>query len=156
MSSNARRLAAPLLTAAALAGAALAPAAQAAPLRTSLPIVVKPTPVVWKPFPFNLAPRFNDYFTCLTYGGKTWVYTDFVDPYGDDAQLTVRLSSQYLAPTTMGVSTGYHGVFFYKELPAVPSGTVFRVTATDPGGLSSPTYTSAIQYDGSCSAATKL
>lgn len=101
---------------------------------------------------FNQAPVFNDYLDCV--GGH--VYTDFVDPDGDDALMSVQLAVYrpsvghwtYHAMTNTGPTV--HGVFFWTELadhginPATVSGYAFR--ATDQAGIKS----GWVYADGDC------
>lgn len=66
-------------------------------------------------------PVFNNYLACV--GG--WVYTDFVDPDGNEANIHALIA--VFRPNYGGWSTfnmvntggGAHGVFFYQELAAI-------------------------------------
>jgi hypothetical protein len=92
---------------------------------------------------YNQAPVFNDYLACV--GG--YVYTDFVDPDGNDALMSVEMAVYrpsvghwtYHPMTNTGPSI--HGVFFWLELadhginPATVSWYAFR--ATDQAGIKS-------------------
>ena len=92
---------------------------------------------------FNQKPVFNDYLACV--GG--YVYTDFVDPDGNDALMSVQMAVYrpsvgawtYHAMTNTGPTI--HGVFFWTELadhginPATVTSYAFR--ATDQAGLRS-------------------
>ena len=92
---------------------------------------------------FNQKPVFNDYLACV--GG--YVYTDFVDPDGNDALMSAQMAVYrpsvghwtYHAMTNSGASV--HGVFFWTELadhginPASVTSYAFR--GTDQAGLKS-------------------
>lgn len=98
---------------------------------------------------FNQAPRFNNYLTCF----NGYVYTDFVDPDGDDTKMSVQMAVNrpatgwtYHAMKNTGQTT--HGVFFWTKLPghgvnpAQVSNYAFR--ATDQAGVKSKwTYADA-------------
>ncbi len=113
------------------------------------PILVPPV-IIW-----NQKPVFNDYLACV--GG--FVYTDFVDPDGNDALMTVQMAVYrpsvghwtYHPMTNTGPSV--HGVFFWSELaaaginPATVTWYAFR--ATDQVGLRSPW----VYADGNCTLA---
>ena len=101
---------------------------------------------------FNQKPVFNDYLACV--GG--YVYTDFRDPDGNDALMSVQMAVYrpsvgnwtYHAMTNSGPSV--HGVFWWTELadhginPATVTSYAFR--ATDQAGLKS----SWVYADGDC------
>lgn len=86
---------------------------------------------------FGLPPTYNDYFTCA----GDYVYTDFVDADGDDANMSVQLTGYRpghgFTHRTMDVSDGYHGVFFYEHLTGAAHYTDFWLRATDEDGLKS-------------------
>jgi hypothetical protein len=100
-------------------------------------------PIVPPVFIYNQKPVFNDYLACV--GG--YVYTDFVDPDGDDALMSVQMAVYrpsvgnwtYHSMTNTGATV--HGVFFWAELadhginPATVTSYAFR--ATDQAGLKS-------------------
>lgn len=125
-------------------------------LLTLLPGVASAAPVSPQPQPtasspvtlppviiFNQRPVFNDYLACV--GGH--VYTDFVDPDGNDALMTVQMAVYrpsvghwtYHSMSNSGPSV--HGVFFWTELadhginPATVTSYAFR--ATDQAGMRS-------------------
>lgn len=103
----------------------------------SNPILVPPV-IIW-----NQKPVFNDYLACV--GG--FVYTDFVDPDGNDALLAVQMAVYrpsvghwtYHPMTNTGPSV--HGVFFWSELAAAginpATVTQYAFRATDQVGLKS-------------------
>jgi hypothetical protein len=107
------------------------------PAALSSPAAVPPVII------FNQKPVFNDYLACV--GG--YVYTDFVDPDGNDALMAVQMAVYrpsvghwtYHAMTNSGPSV--HGVFFWTELadhginPVTVTSYAFR--ATDQAGLKS-------------------
>lgn len=103
---------------------------------------------------FNQRPVFNDYLACV--GG--YVYTDFRDPDGNDALMSVQLAAYrpgtgwtYHPMTNTGPSV--HGVFWWTELadhginPATVTSYAFR--ATDQAGMRS----SWVYADGDCTLA---
>jgi hypothetical protein len=153
MFSSTRRVAGTLLTTAALTGAALAPgsagAAPAPPKGASMSPAAASVAgsLVSK---INYRPVFNNYLTCVPYNGKATVYADFVDPFGTDSALVVRISSAYNAAGPMGVSTGYHGTFWWKEMNLPYAHTILTFYATDPGGLTSKTWQAWLYADGHC------
>ena len=129
-------------------------AAAALSLLTLLPDVASAAPLSPGPAPtvapvpppvivFNQKPVFNDYLACV--GG--YVYTDFRDPDGNDALMSVQMAVYrpsvgawtYHAMTNSGPSV--HGVFWWTELadhginPATVTSYAFR--ATDQAGLKS-------------------
>lgn len=95
---------------------------------------------------FQLPPTYNNYFTCA----GDYVYTDFVDADGNDANITVQLwgyrPGHGWTQRTMDVSNGYHGVYFYEHLAGAGSYTDFWLRATDEDGLQS----SWVQQPGGC------
>ena len=107
-------------------------AAAAAPAAAIPPVII-----------FNQKPVFNDYLACV--GG--YVYTDFVDPDGNDALMAVQMAVYrpsvghwtYHSMTNTGATV--HGVFFWIKLadhginPATVTSYAFR--ATDQAGLKS-------------------
>ena len=117
--------------------ASAAPNAGAPQPTTSNPAAVPPVII------FNQKPVFNDYLACV--GG--YVYTDFVDPDGNDALMSVQMAVYrpsvggwtYHSMTNTGPTI--HGVFFWTELadhginPATVTSYAFR--ATDQAGLKS-------------------
>ena len=118
-------------------------AASAAP-QSPQPGPTQPGPVPIQPpvFVYNQKPVFNDYLVCF----NGFVYTDFRDPDGDDAQMAVQMAVQrpgtgwtYHAMTNTGPSA--HGVFWWTELadsginPATVTQYAFR--ATDEDGVKS-------------------
>jgi hypothetical protein len=101
------------------------------------------TPAIPPVIIFNQKPVFNDYLVCI--GG--YVYTDFRDPDGNDALMSVQMAVYrpsvgawtYHAMTNSGASA--HGVFWWTKLadhginPASVTSYAFR--ATDQAGLKS-------------------
>ena len=131
--------AAAVLSALSVAGVASAsPNNTPAPAPTQAPTLVPTGPPV---LVFHQKPVFNDYLQCFS----GFVYTDFRDPDGNDALMTVQMAVKrngswtYHPMTNTGPSV--HGVFWWTELadsginPATVTQYAFR--ATDEDGLKS-------------------
>lgn len=118
--------------------AAQGPAAAAAPTDARITTQVdRPLLDIADDLVFKLPPTYNNYFTCA----GDWVYTDFVDLDGDDAATSVVLwayrPGHGWSVRTMDVSDGYHGVFWYAQVPGAGDVTSFSLRATDEDGLTS-------------------
>jgi hypothetical protein len=138
---------------AALGLLALVPGVASAAPQSPQPQPTNTTPVPLPPpvIAFNHKPVFNDYLACF----NGFVYTDFRDPDGDDALMSVQMKVYrpgtgwtYHAMTNTGPTV--HGVFWWTELadhginPATVTAYAFR--ATDQAGLKS----SWVSADGDC------
>lgn len=125
-----------------VAGAAPAPAPDlsAAAIDPGLLHHIPKLPPKFK-WPVNHAPTYNDYAVCA----GSWIYADFTDPDGGDATLDVTLTSYMpngsVQVREMGVSDGYHGVFFFLDRAAagVMGASVSTIRATDVWGATSET-----------------
>jgi hypothetical protein len=97
-------------------------------------------------------PVFNNYLVCF----NGWMYTDYTDPDGNDANLNVWVwvyqTGGRVTPFWLNRSgPGAHGVFFYLQWSAVGINpaeiTGLALIGYDETGLWSTNYTNA---DGSC------
>jgi len=85
---------------------------------TALTLLIVPTGALAAKQPANLAPYFNDYLVCFS----GHVYTDFVDPDGNDEYMNVAMAVYrphvgdwtYVWMTNTGRTT--HGVFWWTKL----------------------------------------
>ncbi len=97
----------------------------------------------------NEAPEFNDYLVCF----NGHIYADFVDPDGEDNEMTVELKVHRGSLTytyMMDMSDGYHGVFWWKNMAlthSTPPHLIDSISlrAQDANGAWSETITS--NYD---------
>jgi len=108
---------------------------------TALTLLIVPTGALAAKQPANLAPYFNDYLVCFS----GHVYTDFVDPDGNDEYMNVAMAVYrphvgdwtYVWMTNTGRTT--HGVFWWTKLsdhgidPAHV--TWYAFSATDQDGV---------------------